>query len=118
MYEYFGIPLDSKHESEIVFADLGDGKRYYFDVGDAWTDAAKMLYQSGQCLIPEHPDSGVQNVLWEKQSNEGEPEFRNIDGKKYELIKECRKDKKECRCLLYTSPSPRDATLSRMPSSA
>ena len=24
----------------------------------------------------------------------------------------------ECNCLLYTSPSPRDATLSRMPSSA
>ena len=24
----------------------------------------------------------------------------------------------ECICLLYTSPSPRDATLSRMPSSA
>ena len=23
-----------------------------------------------------------------------------------------------CSCLLYTSPSPRDATLSRMPSSA
>ena len=23
-----------------------------------------------------------------------------------------------CNCLLYTSPSPRDATLSRMPSSA
>ena len=25
---------------------------------------------------------------------------------------------KACGCLLYTSPSPRDATLSRMPSSA
>ena len=25
---------------------------------------------------------------------------------------------KDCFCLLYTSPSPRDATLSRMPSSA
>ena len=25
---------------------------------------------------------------------------------------------KDCPCLLYTSPSPRDATLSRMPSSA
>ena len=25
---------------------------------------------------------------------------------------------KKCTCLLYTSPSPRDATLSRMPSSA
>ena len=28
------------------------------------------------------------------------------------------KYKKWCDCLLYTSPSPRDATLSRMPSSA
>ena len=26
--------------------------------------------------------------------------------------------KEICNCLLYTSPSPRDATLSRMPSSA
>ena len=36
-------------------------------------------------------------------------------------IGETRKDILECeltRCLLYTSPSPRDATLSRMPSSA
>ena len=28
------------------------------------------------------------------------------------------KDLKHASCLLYTSPSPRDATLSRMPSSA
>ena len=27
-------------------------------------------------------------------------------------------DKKRSTCLLYTSPSPRDATLARMPSSA
>ena len=27
-------------------------------------------------------------------------------------------DEQRLRCLLYTSPSPRDATLSRMPSSA
>ena len=32
-------------------------------------------------------------------------------------IPECRQCK-ACLCLLYTSPSPRDATLSRMPSSA
>ena len=38
----------------------------------------------------------------------------------HELRKELRKDKISVRkiCLLYTSPSPRDATLSRMPSSA
>ena len=29
-----------------------------------------------------------------------------------------RKDRGPVACLLYTSPSPRDATLSRMPSSA
>ena len=28
------------------------------------------------------------------------------------------KEENPCICLLYTSPSPRDATLSRMPSSA
>ena len=28
------------------------------------------------------------------------------------------KDEKQTRCLLYTSPSPRDGLLSRMPSSA
>ena len=31
---------------------------------------------------------------------------------------EVRKDYEYTSCLLYTSPSPRDATLSRMPSSA
>ena len=36
-----------------------------------------------------------------------------IDFKKPELVM-----KKIISCLLYTSPSPRDATLSRMPSSA
>ena len=36
--------------------------------------------------------------------------------KKYLLIK--RKEEPVKDCLLYTSPSPRDATLSRMPSSA
>ena len=33
----------------------------------------------------------------------------------YEIF---RSDDQFCNCLLYTSPSPRDATLSRMPSSA
>ena len=37
------------------------------------------------------------------------------DGSKNHIISQC---KKYLPCLLYTSPSPRDATLSRMPSSA
>ena len=35
-----------------------------------------------------------------------------------EEIQEWLKQNEEKTCLLYTSPSPRDATLSRMPSSA
>ena len=34
------------------------------------------------------------------------------------LVDESYKEDKDFNCLLYTSPSPRDATLSRMPSSA
>ena len=34
------------------------------------------------------------------------------------ILKEHNAEDRVCICLLYTSPSPRDATLSRMPSSA
>ena len=41
-----------------------------------------------------------------------------VDGHLKDLSHEITKDAKVRICLLYTSPSPRDATLSRMPSSA
>ena len=37
---------------------------------------------------------------------------------KYEVPSDCVKKEKSNGCLLYTSPSPRDGLLSRMPSSA
>ena len=40
--------------------------------------------------------------------------FGWVKGAKLVELKECNTED----CLLYTSPSPRDATLSRMPSSA
>ena len=42
----------------------------------------------------------------------------NVDKLKYQERKVKRFAKHDKDCLLYTSPSPRDATLSRMPSSA
>ena len=60
-----------------------------------------------------------------KESTESEYTLE-IDGEEYDLI-EVKMDGKDDNnpdqkcwkgCLLYTSPSPRDATLSRMPSSA
>ena len=45
--------------------------------------------------------------------------FKNLDGELQEILDNCMARKKAYYdCLLYTSPSPRDATLSRMPSSA
>ena len=50
--------------------------------------------------------------------------FNFVEGKKVKLYKsrigraEITFDNNDATCLLYTSPSPRDATLSRMPSSA
>ena len=47
--------------------------------------------------------------------------FNKIDGTIFETFEDnqaWRQLVKICSCLLYTSPSPRDATLSRMPSSA
>ena len=40
------------------------------------------------------------------------------EGRKAKLRLDIREEALENDCLLYTSPSPRDATLSRMPSSA
>ena len=57
-----------------------------------------------RCDMPS-ADSVLDQDRWE----EGEPECLSSD-ELFDMIFEC--------CLLYTSPSPRDATLSRMPSSA
>ena len=45
-------------------------------------------------------------------------EFEQPEWVAYRLTKEVMSGPYVKRCLLYTSPSPRDATLSRMPSSA
>ena len=48
-----------------------------------------------------------------------EKEGIQIDVKKFPLLKDCKINFGEPNiCLLYTSPSPRDRTRSRMPSSA
>ena len=56
------------------------------------------------------------------QSNFFDAKVHNVGGKKVSLntIEKVYLLKRynDARCLLYTSPSPRDATLSRMPSSA
>ena len=62
-----------------------------------------------------------EKLLLEQERQQAIKEQKLIDNRIWEVAKgtpEHRKLKTRSRCLLYTSPSPRDATLSRMPSSA
>ena len=54
-------------------------------------------------------DSRELNRMWESFRDHEAQRFAILTGKGEKFF---------CACLLYTSPSPRDATLSRMPSSA
>ena len=60
-------------------------------------------------------------LRFEKTLNESEQQ-NTVINEYFDCLIECDESqhlcKKYCSCLLYTSPSPRDATLSRMPSSA
>ena len=59
-------------------------------------------------IIYQINENGKKKVFCETKSDEG--------GR---ILQEFELSKDDCNCcLLYTSPSPRDATLSRMPSSA
>ena len=82
-----------------------------FDKDNEWFQ----LFQIGFGGIPGKPfgDGPDGHSLW--------PDFTNVPNEFLERYFPMVIDKYETQadsCLLYTSPSPRDATLSRMPSSA
>ena len=73
-----------------IKTDTSDGKwQFWIDRGGTFTD-----------IVAKSPDGSLNNM---KYLSENPEQYKDaaIQG-----------------CLLYTSPSPRDATLSRMPSSA
>ena len=58
-----------------------------------------------------------QDTLW-TLTNNLEAQFIDLTPGNYPFGVQASDSKGEYTCLLYTSPSPRDATLSRMPSAA
>ena len=79
----------------------------------------------------QHEDLPLADVIdcdcWQAVFDEHEIDFGSGEGSIYTpaitlwaLISQAffKAEMRSCNCLLYTSPSPRDATLSRMPSSA
>ena len=86
-------------------------KRDYYEVlgvnKSATPDQIKSAYR--KLAVKHHPDKN-------KGDKAAEEKFKEASEAYHVLSNSERKQSYDC--LLYTSPSPRDATLSRMPSSA
>ena len=66
----------------------------------------------GHCLAKPRAGESVDDAEWEQVGEEAKRAAEPTDAERAQHAFETN------TCLLYTSPSPRDATLSRMPSSA
>eukprot|EP00831_Metopus_contortus_P019420 TRINITY_DN18418_c0_g1_i1.p3 TRINITY_DN18418_c0_g1~~TRINITY_DN18418_c0_g1_i1.p3 ORF type:complete len:169 (-),score=51.49 TRINITY_DN18418_c0_g1_i1:120-626(-) len=92
--------------------------------GTIANEAVKPLIQSkGASIYPQllemlGPETEtIQNEPEKKEEKKEEKKNIQPEPKKEVEVKEIKEEKKEA-CLLYTSPSPRDLSTSRMPSSA
>ena len=82
--------------------------------GEVGRGVAKALYNEGQDVVLIDSDPAA---IKEAQSIDAFVLLGDVSRR--EILKEAGiRDAQVFICLLYTSPSPRDATLSRMPSSA
>ena len=121
-----GVKAIHKHQPDLVFLDIempnysGFKLIEYFDVLNfqivfttAYEDYAIQAFHTatGYLLKPINIDELIRAV-------ERVEEIMNRKNGNTTLPLEINPAKKIDFCLLYTSPSPRDATLSRMPSSA
>ena len=113
------------HDNLIIGQDTPvklEANKPYTDIIDTYNKDRAQINQSvndklglGQNSLP-----GAQQVIvatkHDDQMTEIPDHLRQLSlGEEREITKHYRKHR---NCLLYTSPSPRDATLSRMPSSA
>ena len=129
-----GMPEMLTPTSAIMGAGLGkdvalltdgrfSGGSHGFIVGhitpEAQEGGAIALVQNGDEITIDADNNEIKvhlsdEELASRKSQWSAPAFKATRGTLYKYIKNV----KPASCLLYTSPSPRDATLSRMPSSA
>ena len=83
-----------------------------------YSEALKMF--NGAVKEQKNPEFTARATFWKAESEYVTDDFQNalLSYKQFAGLAEAKKTDEYKNCLLYTSPSPRDATLSRMPSSA
>ena len=109
-------PLSNGFGAEVTGLDLSQTLSYddFETVRRVWFEAGVVVFRD-QNLTPEHQVAFSRRFgpliihVLDQFQQPGQPEILLISNKKRE---------DGTACLLYTSPSPRDLTTSRMPSSA
>ena len=95
-------------------------RRAKFDYDIKETYVAGIVLESNEVKPLRSGKASIQSSFINEQK--GEIYINNFEiisrGKNFDLKKKTRSVKKLLLCLLYTSPSPRDLWISRMPSSA
>ena len=102
---------EARTSQQIEFSKFIERKIPNFEILNA--EALEVIEQSAEDILADigikFPDNEFALRLWKEAGADV----------KEDLVKMPRGLARQlCSCLLYTSPSPRDATLSRMPSSA
>ena len=102
----------AKHGEEFAVADLSAA----LDVAEglAWVDIRNPEADERKWLLAQ----GYHEMAVEDCFKEPVPKAYVYDYHRFVIVRARDADKEIDTCLLYTSPSPRDGLLSRMPSSA
>jgi len=110
--------LAKKEKTEALSEKVGSDKPVDFDWKQGIAEMLKSFKKTDNISVDtwqdRRPVDAVSVVTYNKETKEHE---YGLTEKLVETIGTIAQGANNC-CLLYTSPSPRDATLSRMPSSA
>ena len=108
----------------IAWKDKNEDQKIQYSAGNALEDIKPNYIEgrgsSGERLLANNPDLSNENEVYIDRDIIvlANPEIAQLPGWVIALVAAGGLAAALSTCLLYTSPSPRDATLSRMPSSA
>ena len=110
--------IESSYSSVIVRGEISNFTHHssghmYFTLKDKYSELKSVMFKGSNNALPFSPKSGDDVIV------QGKLSVYEARGQ-YQIIAQHMEPAGvgALYCLLYTSPSPRDATLSRMPSSA